>query len=98
MNYFIGIIPPVIAIICLLITRNALFSLCLSVFVGSGIIIYYQGTDALYHIIRTIIFDPWNIKLIIGLIILGAFIGTIELALHRKDIISKLLNSKKKFY
>lgn len=96
MNALISLVPPALAIIFIAFTKKPLLSLFISTFIGSWLVVYEHGTSKIIEILSKIILDPWNFKLVIGLLLLGSFIGIIEMALHKKSITSKILNSKKK--
>ncbi len=96
MDALISLIPPALAIILIAFTRKPLISLFISTLVGSWLVIYISGFTEIFGILQDIILDPWNFKLVIGLSLLGAFIGIMELALFRRTITSNLLNSKKR--
>jgi len=92
------IMPALAAVILVMITRRPIFSLaagCLS-----GMILISNSFSGflsnLYLITANILTDSWNLRLILALLILGAFIGVVKRSLHKKEIESRLLNSKKK--
>ena len=91
------IIPPLLALLLVIITKKPILSLIISIV--SGLFVLY-GMNILpntFVILKKILMNGWNIKLIFGLLILGGFIGIIEKQFHNKDvIISKFFNSKKK--
>ena len=96
MNELISLLPPAIAIILVIITRKALISLLIATIVGAGLVIYEKGATTLLTLILEIVTEPFNLKLILGLALLGAFIGIIDVALKKKNIVSNILNSRKK--
>jgi Na+/H+ antiporter NhaC len=90
--------PPIIAIVLMLITKKPVISLASGVLAGTLVItgINLQFFTVLVTNSVDIITDVWNIKLMITLLLLGAFIGIIEAALHKKELLSNFFNSRKK--
>jgi len=92
------IFPPVIAILIVLITKKPLLGLSLGVV--SGTIILSDFNFKFFTLFGSNIFqifsDTWNIKLLISLFLLGAFIGIVETSIYKKEVLSKFFNTKKK--
>ncbi len=96
MEQIAGFVAPLLAIVLIIITRRALLSLSVAVLVGATLVAFNRGLYVLGGLLRQVFFDPWNLKLIFGLFFLGAFIGIVELAVSNKQIISSLINSKRR--
>src|SRR3989344_5011816 len=99
LSLLLYILPPVLGIILVLLTRKPILSLTIAAI--SGLFILYGFTLNLFsqsfNIIVKILSDPWNVKLILGLLILGGFIGVVEKVIQNKDIkLTKFFHSKKR--
>ncbi len=94
----IPLLPPIIAIILVFITKKPIRSLAIGCAVGLFAISGFTTKlfTKSFSIIFNIVTDPWNIKLIIALFLLGSFTGLLEFAVSKKRIKSKLFNSKKR--
>lgn len=94
----VKIIPPLVAVILVMIIRKPIFSLAASC-LGGLILISDSFSNFLfnlYRILSDIFMDIWNIKLIVALLILGAFIGIVKKSIANKTVQSEFLNTKKK--
>lgn len=99
LSQLIYLLPPLLAILLVIITRRPILSLVVSI--ASGLIILYGFGYGLlentYRILWDVVTDPWNIKLVLALLILGGFIGVVEMVLQNKDIkLTKFFHSKRK--
>src|SRR3989344_1255654 len=98
-SQLVYIIPPILAVLLVIITRKPILSLSLSIL--SGLIILYGFNINLitnsFQVIYKVLTSLWNIKLVLGLLLLGGFIGIVEMAIHNKNIkLSRYFLNKKR--
>lgn len=75
---FWSVVPPLITIILAIITKEVLLSLCIGVFGGCLIIASWNplyGFEKMIEIITAKLTDPWNMQVILIVILLGGLIG-----------------------
>jgi tetracycline resistance efflux pump len=94
----ISILPPVIAIVIVLFFKKPLIGLFVGVLTGTLIIsgFSFNFFIVFFENLSKIVFDVWNIKLVIGLFLLSGFIGLVDAALHKKEVFSNMFDNKKK--
>ncbi len=93
------LIPPLLAVILVILTRKPILSLIVSILSGLFILYGFHTTfiTNTFHILTNVITSLWNIKLVLGLLILGGFIGVVEAVIKNKHIqLSKFFHSKRK--
>ncbi|MCT4604842.1 MAG: Na+/H+ antiporter NhaC family protein [Marinisporobacter sp.] len=87
---WISLIPPLLAIILAWITKDALLSLFIGVFVGATILAGYNPLlgfmDTCSNYIAGQVADTWNAQVFIFLLVLGGFIGVLGRAGGMKDV------------
>lgn len=80
MNW-LSILPPLIAIILALVTKEVLLSLVIAVFVGATIVAgnpITGFTQLLNHYLVGALTDSWNLSILIFCILIGGLIGIID--------------------
>lgn len=79
---FLSLLPPVIAITCAIITKDALLSLFIGVSVGGFILANFHpllAMQKIFEIIGEVLGDPeWNLKVILVVLLLGGLIGLLQ--------------------
>ena len=94
----IRILPPVVAILIVLIVKKPIVGLLSGILLGT-VVAGFENLNFFGLLISNILeifTDSWNLKLIAALLLLGAFIGIIEAALYKREVLSKFFNNKKK--
>ncbi len=93
------LIPPIIALILILITRQAAISLIAAIIAGSIILTWPNPLEAArtlfnHHFFPAIGSSPWNLAAIIFTLTLGAFATLLEKSGGFTAILNSLLNKK----